>query len=224
MGTTDATTAVDTILEVFHRGVREHPDQVLVRTKDDEVSWTWREVAERVARLGGGMRGLGVERGDTVGLLLNNRPEFIVCDLAALTAGGVPVSIYQTSSPEQIAYIGGDAELGVIVTEAMYLDRVLAARASLPGLRHVVVVDDRGEAEDVLTLADVEAAAPDDFDPVAEAAAGARDAVASPIKEKHGCPRPQGRTAPPTRTAVPRSSARPSCEHRRGGRCPRASA
>ncbi|MDO9410519.1 long-chain fatty acid--CoA ligase [Patulibacter sp.] len=175
MGTTDATTAVGTILEVFRDGLRDRPDQVLVRTKDDEVSWTWREVGDRVARLAAGLRGLGVERGDTVGLLLNNRPEFLVADLATLTAGGVPVSVYQTSSPDQIAYIGQDAELGVVVTEAMYLDRVLAARPSLPGLRHVVCVDDAGDAEDVLSIADVEAAAPDDFDAVAEAALAGPD-------------------------------------------------
>jgi long-subunit acyl-CoA synthetase (AMP-forming) len=170
MGTTDATTAVGTILEAFREGLRKHPDQVLVRTKDDEVSWTWSEAAERIARLAGGLRGLGVQRGDTVGLLLNNRPEFLIGDLAALTAGGVPVSIYQTSSPEQITYIGEDAAIGVLITEAMYVDRVLAARPSLPDLRHVVVVDDAGEAEGVLTLADVEAGAPDDFDAEAEAA------------------------------------------------------
>ncbi len=170
MGTTDAATAVGTILEIFRDGLRDHPDQVLVRTKDDEVSWTWQEAAERIARLAGGLRGLGVERGRTVGLLMNNRPEFLVCDLAVLTAGGVPVSIYQTSSPEQIAHIAGDAELGVVVTEAMYLDRVLAARPSLPGLEHVVVVDDAGETQDVLTLTDVEARAPEGFDAEAEAA------------------------------------------------------
>ncbi|MEV4422652.1 AMP-dependent synthetase/ligase [Patulibacter sp. NPDC049589] len=170
MGTTDAATAVGTIQEVFRQGLREHPDQVLVRTKDDEVSWTWREAGERIARLAGGLRGLGVQRGDTVGLLMSNRPEFLVCDLAALTAGAVPVSIYQTSSPEQIAYTASDAAVGVIVTEATYLPRVLAARPSLPGLRHVVVVDDAGEADDVLALADAEARAPEDFDAVAEAA------------------------------------------------------
>jgi long-subunit acyl-CoA synthetase (AMP-forming) len=170
MGTTDATTAVGTILEIFRDGLRDHPDQVLVRTKDDEVSWTWREAAERIARLAGGLRGLGVERGRTVGLLMNNRPEFLVCDLAVLTAGGVPVSIYQTSSPEQIAYIAGDADLGVVVTEAMYLDRVLAARPSLPGLEHVIVVDDAGDAQDVLSLADAEGHAPEGFDAEAEAA------------------------------------------------------
>ena len=54
MGTTDATTAVGTILEVFREGLRKHPDQVLVRTKDDEVSWTWREAADRIAALAGG--------------------------------------------------------------------------------------------------------------------------------------------------------------------------
>jgi long-subunit acyl-CoA synthetase (AMP-forming) len=171
MGTTDATTAVGTMLEVFSEGLRRWPEQTLVRTKDDEVSWTWREAAARIGRLAGGLRGLGIQRGDTVGLLMDNRPEFLVCDLATLTAGGVPVSLFQTSSPEQIAYIAGDAGFTVMLTQATYLPAVLRAREGLPGLRHVVVLDDAGDAEGVVDLATAEAAAPEDFDAVAEAAA-----------------------------------------------------
>ena len=171
MGTTDATTAVGTILEVFRDGLRERPDAVLVRTKDDAISWTWREASERIARLAGGLRGLGVGRGDAVGLLMNNRPEFLVSDLAVLTAGGVPVSLYQTSSPEQIAYIAGDAELKVAIVERMYLDGVLAVRDELPSLSHVIVIDDVSGVDGVLTVEQAEALAPTDFDAVAEAAA-----------------------------------------------------
>jgi long-subunit acyl-CoA synthetase (AMP-forming) len=87
----------------------------------------------------------------------------------------VPVSLYQTSSPEQIAYIAGDAGLGVIVCERMYLDGVLAVRGELPTLRHVVVVDDAEGTTDVLSLADVETAPADGFDAAAEAALAGPD-------------------------------------------------
>ncbi len=171
MGTTDAATAVGTMLEAFRLGLEQHPEQVLVRTKDDEVSWTWREVADRADRLAAGLRGLGVERGHTVGLLLNNRPEVLLVDLATMIDGGVPVSLYQTSSPEQIAYVAQDAEIGVLVTERMYAPGVLKARGELPGLRHVVVVDAEPGDEDVLTLDDVVARAAPGFDARAEEAA-----------------------------------------------------
>ncbi|EHN10450.1 Long-chain-fatty-acid--CoA ligase [Patulibacter medicamentivorans] len=167
MSTTDVT-AVETMLGAFRRGLERHPDQVLVRTKDDEIAWTWRQVAEQAARVAGGLRALGVERGQTVGLLMGNRPDFFPVDLGVTTLGAVPVSLYQTSSPEQIVYIANDAGMSVIVTEQLYLDRVLAARDELPGLRHVVVVD--GEAPTgVMTIGALEAGAPADFDAAAEA-------------------------------------------------------
>ena len=66
---------------------------------------TWGELRDRVDALAGGLRALGVDRGDTVALMLVNRPEFHLADLAVVTAGGTPFSIYQTYTPEQIAYV-----------------------------------------------------------------------------------------------------------------------
>ena len=73
---------------------------------DDEIRITWNELRERVGRIAGGLAKLGVAKGDTVAIMLNNRPEFIPLDLAAVSLGGVPFSIYQTSSPEQIRVRG----------------------------------------------------------------------------------------------------------------------
>jgi long-chain acyl-CoA synthetase len=104
--------------------------------------------------------------------LLSNRPDFHVCDLAAVTLGATPFSIYQTFTPEQIGYVVGDAGARVLVTEQQHLERVLAARAGLPALEHVIVVDPPpdGPPAGVLALDEVEAADPG-FD--AEAAAAA---------------------------------------------------
>ena len=76
----------------------DHADRVAVRTKDDEVSLTWGELRERVDALAGGLAKLGVRRGDNVALMLGNRPEFHIADLAAMTLGATPFSIYQTLS------------------------------------------------------------------------------------------------------------------------------
>ena len=99
--------------------------------------------------------------------MLNNRPEFHICDLAAMTLGATPFSIYQTFSPEQIEYVVSDADAHIAIVEQALLPAFLEARKSLPGLEHVIVVD--GEApEGCIALADVEGSNPD-FD--AEAAA-----------------------------------------------------
>src|SRR5919112_1399989 len=98
-----------TIAEAFRITAEDHPDRVAVRTKDDELSLTWSELRDRVDAFARGLHELGVRRGDTVALMLSNRPEFYIADLAAMTLGATPFSIYATSSPEQIAYVVGDA-------------------------------------------------------------------------------------------------------------------
>jgi len=153
--------AVDaaTITEAFRLTAAAHPDQPAFRTKNDEVCLTWAQARERVDALAGGLAALGLERGQTIALLLSNRPEFHVADLAATTVGATPFSIYNTYSPEQIQYVVSDAEARIAVTEQALLGDLLEARKDLPGLEHVIVVD--GEApEGCVSLAEVEGSNP----------------------------------------------------------------
>ena len=138
-----------------------------VALRQGEEALTWAELSARVGRIAGGLAALGVGKGDTVALMLSNRPEFIACDLAAVALGAVPFSIYQTSSPEQIAYVVGDAGARVAIVEAAYLEAFERAREDLPGVEHVVVLDGEGGTE---TLAGLEGRDPG-FDPALSAAA-----------------------------------------------------
>src|SRR5215212_4146829 len=90
--------AVDaaTIAEAFRITARQRADEVAVRTKDDATRLTWAQLRDRVDALAGGLPRLGVRRGDSVALMLTNRPEFSVCDLAAMMCGAASFSIYQT--------------------------------------------------------------------------------------------------------------------------------
>jgi long-chain acyl-CoA synthetase len=135
--------AVDaaTIAEAFRITAEQREGEVAVRTKDDAVSLTWGELRERVDALAGGLSALGVKRGDSVALMLSNRPEFHLCDLAVMMCGGVGFSIYQTYTPEQIAFVVGDAGAHVLVCEQAFLPVVLEARPQLPELEHVIVID-----------------------------------------------------------------------------------
>ncbi len=149
-----------TLGEALRRTAAAHPNIVAVRTLDDSVSLSWAQLRERVDALARGLAGLGVTRGDAVALLMSNRPEFHVCDLAAVTLGATPFSIYQTASPEQIAYVVGDAGARVAIVEQAYLPALLEARRELPELEHVVVVDG-APSEGTIALGDVEASNPD---------------------------------------------------------------
>src|ERR687895_311657 len=128
-----------TVAQAFRTTVADHPDRVAVRTKDDEVSLTWSELRDRVDALAGGLAQLGVRRGDTVALMLSNRPEFHVADLAAMSLGATPFSIYATSTPDQIAYVVGDAGAKVAIVEETFAPQFLPAWAQLPALEHVIV-------------------------------------------------------------------------------------
>src|SRR6478672_2494333 len=158
-----------TIAEAFRITAADRADEVAVRTKGDEIAWTWGELRERVDALAAGLAGLALERGDTVALLFGNRPEFHLSDLAVVTAGGTPFSIYMQYGPEQIRYVVSDAGARMIMTEQQFLPNVLEARKELPDLEHVIVID--GEApEGVLTLDEVIAAPDPDFDAEASVA------------------------------------------------------
>jgi long-chain acyl-CoA synthetase len=130
-----------TMTEAFRMTVEDHPDRVAIRTKDDEVSLTWAQLRDRVDALAGGLAKLGLGRGDTVALMLGNRPEFHIADLAAMTLGATPFSIYQTFTPGQIAHVVGDAGARVAIVEQAHLERFQAAREELPDVRTVVVAD-----------------------------------------------------------------------------------
>jgi long-chain acyl-CoA synthetase len=149
------------LVKAFYEQVERLGDDIAIRTEDDSYAISWNELRDRVHRIAGGLAKLGVSKGDTVALMLNNRPEFIPSDLAAVALGGVPFSIYQTSSPEQIEYVTSDAGSKVAIVETMFLEQFNAARENLPEIEHVIVVDGAGGDH---TLEEVEAMDPE-FDP-----------------------------------------------------------
>jgi len=151
-----------TVCGAFQATAEDHPDEVAVRTKGDEFSMTWGEYAERVRRLAAGLAGLGLERGQTIALMLTNRPEFHLVDTAAMHLGATPFSVYNTYSPEQIEYLVTDAENRIFVTEKAFLDTVMKVKDRCSTVEHVIVVDE--PVEGTLSLEDVEAKAAEDFD------------------------------------------------------------
>jgi long-chain acyl-CoA synthetase len=148
-----------TLAEAFQITARENPDRSALRTKDDSVSLTWGEYAEKVEKLAAGLAALGLERGQTIGLMLTNRPEFHYYDAAALHLGATPFSVYNTYTPEQIEYLASDAANKIFVTEREFLDRIRAVE----GIEHVILVDGE-EEEGVLSTADVEERGEEGFD------------------------------------------------------------
>ena len=153
----------DTMAAAFQITAEDNADRTAIRTKGDEFTCTWAEYAAKVESLARGLAALGVSHGDTVGLMLTNRPEFHFFDTAALHLGAAPFSVYNTYVADQIEYLVKDAGNRVLITERAYLDTILAVRDGVDTLEHVIVVDGDGKSN-TLTTADVEAKGDPGFD------------------------------------------------------------
>lgn len=155
------TTTPSTLCEAFQTTAAAYPDKVALRTPDDSVRYTWRQYAQRVERLAAGLAGLGVKRGDTVGLMLTNRPEFHLLDTAAFHLGAVPFSIYNSLTAEQISYVLGNAGNRVMIAEEQFVP-VLRQALGDTKVEHLVCID--GRPEGTMPLDDLEGAAEPSFD------------------------------------------------------------
>ncbi|HWU32546.1 MAG TPA: long-chain fatty acid--CoA ligase [Marmoricola sp.] len=151
---------VETLCAAFQQTAAAYPDKIALRTPDDSVAVTWREYADRVRKVAAGLASLGVSPGDTVAIMLTNRPEFHIADTGALHLGATPFSIYNTLAPEQINHVLRNAGSTVVITEPQFLERLHAANTD-GQLRHFICL---GGGEETMSLEDLEAAGDPSFD------------------------------------------------------------
>jgi long-subunit acyl-CoA synthetase (AMP-forming) len=130
-----------TLCEAFQATVADHGDELALAAHGREEKWTWEQYAQAVRCYGAGLAALGVESGDVVCLMLTNRPEFNICDAAAMHLGAIGCSIYNSSSVEQIEYVLRSCEPRVIFVEEAFAEQLLAARSSVGSAADVVLVD-----------------------------------------------------------------------------------
>ncbi|HVW33597.1 MAG TPA: AMP-binding protein [Acidimicrobiia bacterium] len=126
--------------EAFARTVERWGDAPALRSSDGATSLSWREFDRVMRRAAGGLADLGVGPGATVALLLTNRYEAAVLDLATLHLGAVPLSLYNSTPPAQLAYLFADSRADVVVAEGAMLERAATALAAPdPGARPPLV-------------------------------------------------------------------------------------
>jgi long-chain acyl-CoA synthetase len=106
---------------------------------------TWQQYYDHVCSLCLGLLQLGAQRGDTVAVICGNRPEWLYLELAAQSAGAIPVGIFVDSLPPQVKFILDHAEARFVVVEDQeQVDKVLEVRDELPRLERIIVDDTRG--------------------------------------------------------------------------------
>lgn len=140
---------MQTLLDLFER-VRQRDRAEVLRARRgtgfEPVSAA--ELVARVDRCARGLAAHGVGRGDRVGLICDNRPEWHVVDFACHRLGAVLVPLFSTLTPARVGYSLGDAGCRVVVVEdGQQLEKVQEVRDGLPELELVVVIDGAGGGE-----------------------------------------------------------------------------
>lgn len=143
-----------TVARDFLRCVEENGSSVALREMVGEADWaeyTFDEVAARAAATAGGLRALGVGPGDRVVMMMRNTPAFHWIDLGVLFLGATPVSIYNSSSVDQVEYLVSHCGAKVAVLEDQsFVDRFTPVRDKIESLESVVVLDADAASGDVL--------------------------------------------------------------------------
>jgi long-chain acyl-CoA synthetase len=127
--------------------VNTHRNQTALRRKEYGI-WnriTWHEYGQMVQETAAGLIQFGLQPGDRVAILGDNRPEWLVCHLATMTIGCVTCGVYSTNAPEQVAYVVGHSESRLLFVEnEEQVDKVLQIYPDLDQLKNVIVWDPKG--------------------------------------------------------------------------------
>jgi long-chain acyl-CoA synthetase len=137
-----------TLAELFRRSVERDPETEAIRFKSGGVyqSLSYAELATRVRQLGLALVELGIGKGDRIAILAENRPEWVITDLSAVSMGAVVVPIYPTLPPSQVEYILRDAGARILfVSDSKQLEKALSIHPNLPVLSRIVVMDPPAE-------------------------------------------------------------------------------
>jgi len=132
------------LLQPLQRMLEVDPDRVIAMTRqgDEFIDWTVKQTAERVQRLATGLLACGVEPGDRVALMSHTRLEWLILDLAIMSAGAVTVPVYETSSAEQLAWILSDSGAVLLFVESDEMRAHYdAVRDQAPECRQAFTID-----------------------------------------------------------------------------------
>jgi long-chain acyl-CoA synthetase len=180
----------DTFPKLLAHNAAGFPDQTAMREKEFGIwnAFTWADYETRVKRIALGLRRLGVERGDVVALIGNNRPEWVWGEVAAHALGALSLGIYQDSIGDEVTYLLDYSEAKIVIAEdEEQVDKLLDLIGDSPSVRRIVYCDPRGMRKyrdprliglDQLCRAGEEADAADPGLYAREVAAGSGDDVA----------------------------------------------
>jgi long-chain acyl-CoA synthetase len=150
-----AGTGSKTIADLLPLAARKYGAAAALRYKagDDWIDVSYTELGVTVREVALGLVDLGIAPGDKVSILANTRPEWTYACFGILTAGGTPVTIYQTNSPEECRYVLAHSDSrAVFVEDGVQLAKVRQVEDECPELEHVILIEPGEQSGDALTL------------------------------------------------------------------------
>ncbi|WP_041331494.1 long-chain fatty acid--CoA ligase [Roseiflexus castenholzii] len=136
-----------TLPQLLMHNAQRFGDRVALREKDFGI-WqtvTWRQFADHVRAFALGLRALGVQRGDKVAIIGDNRPEWLYAELATQAIGGASIGVYQDSVAEEVRYLVEAADARVIVVEDQeQVDKMIEIWSQLHGVLKVIYYEPKG--------------------------------------------------------------------------------
>ena len=140
-------TVYDTGPKLLRYNAEHRGERPAMREKDLGIwqSWTWAEIAVEVRALACGLKQAGIERGDKVSIVGDNRPRLYWSMVAAQAIGAIPVPVYQDSVADEMQYVLDHAGSRFAVVENQeQVDKLIQIKDRCPALEHVIYCDPRG--------------------------------------------------------------------------------
>ncbi|GAB2734224.1 AMP-dependent synthetase/ligase [Melaminivora jejuensis] len=136
-----------TLPQMLRQRAQHDADRVAIRQKDFGIwkPFTWGDYYRRASHFGQGLLELGLPAGGHVGVIAENRIEWVIAQMGAGLVGGITVGVYPTSPTPEVAYVVGHADIDIMVCEDQeQTDKVLEALDQLPRLKKIIVMETKG--------------------------------------------------------------------------------
>jgi len=137
----------DTYPKMLRLNAKEYGSAIALREKDFGLwrVFSWDDYHTRVRDFTLGMVELGIKRGDVIGIIGDNRPDWVAAEIAAHAIGGMSLGMYRESLPEEVLYLLTYGETKIVFAEdEEQVDKLLELGARAPHLKHIVYSDPRG--------------------------------------------------------------------------------
>lgn len=143
----EATGGLSSIPALLNRNAAEFGNKPAYREKEFGIwqSWTWKDVEKEVRKLALGLINLGINEGDFIAIIGNNRPYLYWSMVAAQWAGAIPVPLYQDAAAEEMEYVLDHCGARFVIAEDQeQVDKVIEVQDDLHQFEHLIYLDPRG--------------------------------------------------------------------------------